>query len=103
VDADIELPEQLFAVMPSVSKNDAEWPAGLRGSSHEKLNAMLAPPGPASVAETGDSQEGMTAPETAHAVAKTTPRFHIFIFFFIIVISRSAVCLSLQIFLPHHP
>jgi hypothetical protein len=102
VEADIELPEQLLAVKPSVSKKDAECPAGLRGSSHEKLKAILDPPGPASVADTGDSQEGITTPETAHAVANTTPRFQIFNLI-VFIISRPAICLTLQILLPHHP
>jgi hypothetical protein len=97
-----ELPEQLLAVKPSVSKNDAECPTGLRASSHEKLKAIFAPPGPASVADTDGAHEGTTTPDTPHTIAKMAPRFHLFTFIFF-VISRPTICLSCQILMHSHP
>jgi hypothetical protein len=44
-------PAQLFDVTPSLSKKEAEWPAGLAASFHEKSKPILKPPGPASLAE----------------------------------------------------
>jgi hypothetical protein len=80
----IERPEQLFTEIPSVSKNDAECPAGLPVSFHEKSKAILAPPGPASVADTVGAHDGNTTPDTVIANVVTTTCLIIFNFVFIL-------------------
>jgi hypothetical protein len=61
----------LFDVTPSLSKKEAECPAGLAASFQEKSKPILKPPGPASLAEASLRAPGATATAMRASTAMT--------------------------------
>ena len=67
-------PEQLFAVVPSVSRNEAEWPAGLAASSQVKSKPMFAPLGPDSEALAVSNANGRASKAIATPIERIVKR-----------------------------